>query len=164
MRRRFLTARCVVTFSAGIERPLTAAASFNDISFNLSMRIVCLSDLTREGALAPDLEGLTSWIACIADAQPPSDYEALLSRAAFTLSLTERHDDALVELVRQIQTTLLAAEVMVGLQKLVLPDLDLETVKAIAKHALEAARTGSLGYAIIVASKIDQAPASEART
>ena len=40
MRRKLLIARCVATFSAGIERPLAAAASFKDISFSFSMRIV----------------------------------------------------------------------------------------------------------------------------
>lgn len=40
MRRKVVTAWCVATFSAGIERPLAAAASFNDISFNFSMRTV----------------------------------------------------------------------------------------------------------------------------
>lgn len=36
-RRRLLIARCVATFSAGIDRPLAAAASFKDISFNFSI-------------------------------------------------------------------------------------------------------------------------------
>ena len=40
MRRKFLIARWVATFKAGIERPLAAAASFKDISFSFSMRIV----------------------------------------------------------------------------------------------------------------------------
>ena len=40
MRRKLLIARWVATFKAGIDRPLAAAASFNDISFSFSMRIV----------------------------------------------------------------------------------------------------------------------------
>jgi len=123
---------------------------------------VGLSDLTREGALAPELQGLMSWIGCIADALPLSGYEALLSGAGFTVSLTERHDGALVELVRQVQTRLLAAEVMVRLQKLVLPGFDLEGVKILAKHALAAIREGKLGYAFVVASKQVQVFSGEA--
>lgn len=95
------------------------------------------------------------WIACIADAQPPSAYEALLVGAAFTVSLTEWHDGALVEFVRLIQTRLLAAEVMVRLQKLALPGFDLEVAKSVAKHAFAAIREGKLGYALVVASKPD---------
>jgi ubiquinone/menaquinone biosynthesis C-methylase UbiE len=123
---------------------------------------VGLSDLTREGILAPELQGLMSWVACIADAHPLSDYVAVLSNAAFTVTLTERHDGALVELVKQIQTRLLAAEVMVRLQKLVLPGLDFEAVKIVAKHALSAIRQGKLGYAFVVASKQAQVFSGEA--
>jgi arsenite methyltransferase len=114
---------------------------------------VGLSDLTREGSFGPQLDGLTSWIACIADAQPLSAYTALLSGAAFTVSAMERHDGALAEFVNQLRTRLLAAEVMVKLQKLALPWFDFEAAKTIAIHALEAIKEGKLGYAIVVASK-----------
>jgi hypothetical protein len=83
----------------------------------------------------------------------------LLSGAAFAVRVAEQHNDALVEFVNQIRTRLLAAEVVVGLQKLVLPGLDFGAARGIAKHALEAVRKGNLGYAIIVASKMDQARA-----
>ena len=73
--------------------------------------------------------------------------------------MTEQHNGALVEFVNRIRTRLLATEVMVRLQKLVLPGFDFEAAKSIAKHALEAVRKGNLGYAIIVASKMGQAPA-----
>jgi ubiquinone/menaquinone biosynthesis C-methylase UbiE len=116
---------------------------------------VGLSDLTRDLVLAPELEGLTSWIACIADAKPLSEYAALLSGAAFTLSVTEKHDGALAEFVNEVRTRLLAAEVMVRLQKLVLPGFDFEAAKTIARHALAAIRRGNLGYAIIAASKME---------
>jgi ubiquinone/menaquinone biosynthesis C-methylase UbiE len=114
---------------------------------------VGLSDLTRDSALAPDLEDMMSWIACIAGARPLSEYIALLSSAEFTVTATEKHDGALTEFVSQIRTRLLAAEVMVRLRKVVLPDLDFKAAKGIAKHALEAIGRGSLGYAIVVACK-----------
>jgi len=123
-----------------------------------------LSDLTRDGALAPELEGLTSWIACIADAQPLSGYVALLSNAAFTVSVTERHDGALAEFVNQVRTRLVAAEVMVRLRKLVLPGFDFEAARTIARHALAAIREGNLGYAIIAASKQRTFETSKARS
>ena len=114
---------------------------------------VGLSDLTRDGSLGAQLEGLTSWIACIADAQPLSAYGALLSGAAFTVNAMERHDGAIAEFVNQLRTRLLAAEVMVKLQKLALPGFDVEAAKVIAMHAIEAIKNGKLGYAIVVASK-----------
>ena len=117
---------------------------------------VGLSDLTRDGTLAPELESLMSWIACIADAQPLSDYAALLSSAAFIVTTTEKHDVALADFVGQIRTQLLAAEVMARLQKLVLPGINFEAAKSFAKHALAAIRRGNLGYVIVIASKLDQ--------
>jgi arsenite methyltransferase len=114
---------------------------------------VGLSDLTREGALAPELDGLLPWIACIADAQTLSAYVALLSTAKLKVRATEACNNVLTEFVNQIRSRLLAAEVMVRLQKLVLPGFDFETAKAIAKSALAAISEGKLGYAILAATK-----------
>jgi arsenite methyltransferase len=114
---------------------------------------VVLSDLTREGALASELDGLLAWIACIADAQPLSAYVALLSAANLKVRVAEPHNNVLTEFVNQIRMRLLAVEVMVGLQKLSLPGFDFEAAKALAKHALEAIREGKLGYAIVAATK-----------
>jgi arsenite methyltransferase len=111
-----------------------------------------LSDLTRNGALAPELDGLLSRIACIADAQPLATYAALLSGAGLAVGMIEEHDSALVELVNQMRLRLLAADVMVGLKKLTLPGFDFEVAREVAKHALQAIREGRLGYAIVTAS------------
>ncbi len=115
--------------------------------------LVGMSDLVRSGTLAPELEGLLPWIACIADAQPLASYVALLSAAQLEVRATEAHDEALVEFVNQIRTRLLMAEVMVGLNKAVIPGFDFETAKNLAKHVLEAIKQGRLGYAIVTASK-----------
>jgi arsenite methyltransferase len=143
---------CECAFCTFPDKP-AAAREFNRV-VHPSGR-VALSDLTRDGVLTPELEGLASWIACIADAQPLSEYAALLSSAAFSVSLTEKHDGALAEFVNQVRIRLLAAEVMVRLQKLVLPGFDFEVAKTIARHALAAIRQGNLGYAIIAASKME---------
>ena len=115
---------------------------------------VGLSDLTRNGALAPELDGLLSWIACIADAQPLAAYVSLLSAAGLNVRVTEEHNAALVELVNQVRTRILAAEVLVGLKKLALPGFDFEEARKIAKHALQAVAQGELGYALVTASRV----------
>ena len=115
---------------------------------------VGLSDLTREGALASELDGLLAWVACIADAQPLSSYVALLAAAKLKLRVAQAHNYVLTDFVNEIRTRLLAAEVMVGLRKLSLPGFDFEAAKAIAKQALEAIGKGELGYAIIAATKV----------
>jgi hypothetical protein len=66
---------------------------------------------------------------------------------------TEEHNDALVDFVNQIRTRLLVTEVMMGLNKLALPGFDIATAKDFTLHALAAIRAGTLGYAILTATK-----------
>ncbi|MGH2409066.1 MAG: class I SAM-dependent methyltransferase, partial [Chloroflexota bacterium] len=85
---------------------------------------VGLSDLTRDGPLPRELDGLLAWIACIADARTLSDYEAYLRQAGFRIDGAERHDEALSAMTRQIRATLMGVDLLVGLRKLDLPDID----------------------------------------
>ena len=74
-------------------------------------------------------------------------------RPACEWKVTESHDEALLEMVNQVRTKLLGAEIMVGLKKLDLPGIDLTAAKQMAHAALYAIQQGSLGYAIICAAK-----------
>ncbi len=114
---------------------------------------VALSDLTRTEAPLPELEGLLAWIACIGDALPENEYVAILLNAGFEAPRTENHSDALVEMVRQIQAKLLAAEVMAGLKKIDLPGVDFATGRNFARAALQATTDHTLGYVVISAKK-----------
>jgi arsenite methyltransferase len=114
---------------------------------------VGLSDLTRGPALPEELNGLLAWVACIADAQPVVNYVHYLTAAGFEPQCTEPHDEALLDLVQQVRSKLLGVEIMVGLKKLDLPDVDLSTAKKVSQAALAAIREGNLGYAIICALK-----------
>ncbi len=114
---------------------------------------VGLSDLTRGPVLPKELDGLLAWIACIADAQPVDRYVGYLASAGFRPLCTEQHDEALLELVHQVRMKLLSAEIMVGLRKLDLPDVDLPAAKAIAQAAVAAIQRADLGYAIICAAR-----------
>jgi ubiquinone/menaquinone biosynthesis C-methylase UbiE len=114
---------------------------------------VGLSDLTRSGPLPPELEGLLAWVACIADARPVAEYAGYLEQAGFQSLSVEAHDQALLELVRDIQGKLLGAELMVKLKKLDLPGADFEQAKTLARAATDAIRAGILGYALITAGK-----------
>ena len=113
--------------------------------------IVGLSDLTRTGPLPPSLDGLLAWIACIADARPVAEYAAFLTGAGFTPPYVEPHDSALAEMVRETRGKLLAAELLVKLGRIALPDVDFDQAKSLALAAEEAARNGKLGYALIAA-------------
>jgi ubiquinone/menaquinone biosynthesis C-methylase UbiE len=114
---------------------------------------VGLSDLTRQGTVPSELEGVVAWVACVADAQPVAEYAALLTAAGLRITATEEHDGVLIDLVSQLRTRLLAAEIMLGVNKLALPGFDIASVKDFARHALSAIRAGKIGYAILTAAK-----------
>ena len=112
-----------------------------------------LSDLTRGSVLPEELSGLLAWVACIADAQPVDNYVQYLCEAGFRIERVEPHDEALLELVNQVRTKLLSAEILVGLKKLELPGVDFTAAKEMARSVLCAVREGSLGYAMLHAGK-----------
>jgi ubiquinone/menaquinone biosynthesis C-methylase UbiE len=112
-----------------------------------------LSDLTRSGELPTELAGLLAWIACIADARTPEEYVAYLDQAEFQSPSVEPHDEALAQMVRDIQGRLLAVELMARLEKMSLPDVDFAEAKAMAASAAGAVRSGLLGYSLITAIK-----------
>ena len=110
---------------------------------------VGMSDLTRAATLPPELTGLLAWIACIGDARPAEEYASYLKSAGIEGMEIEPHDDALAEMVRDIQGRLLGAELMTKLKKLDLGGVDFTQAKALARAAADAVRVKTLGYAII---------------
>lgn len=114
--------------------------------------VLGLSDLTRAGAVPPELEGLLAWVACIADAQPVEVYRDCLIAAGFTIGVLEPANAALAEMIRQVGLRLLCAQIMVGLKRLELPGVDLQAAQGFCRAALAAAGSGQLGYALLTAS------------
>jgi arsenite methyltransferase len=114
---------------------------------------VGLSDLTRGPELPQELAGLLAWVSCIADAQQIEKYAHYLRSAGFSVEAVESHDEALSEMVQQIQGKLFAADVMSGLKKIELPEFNFSEASRMAKAALSAIEAGQLGYAIIMAEK-----------
>jgi arsenite methyltransferase len=116
---------------------------------------VGLSDLTRKGEIPAELQGLLAWIACLADAQPLENYVRYLTEVGLTTQLVEQHDEALSDLVRDIQAKLLGTELLVKLNKITLPgELDLEQAKTMAKAAMAAIQARRFGYAVLTATKL----------
>jgi arsenite methyltransferase len=117
-----------------------------------------ISDVTRRKTLPKSLSGLVARIACIADARPTDEYVACLRRAGLTIEAVEEHDEALSDLVKEVQLRLIGAEVLVGLNKLRIPDVNFATAREMATEALVAIRQRQLGYTVILAAKTN-APA-----
>lgn len=114
---------------------------------------VAISDLTRTSAPLPELDGLLAWIACIGDAQPLDQYGARLTGAGFAVETMERHDSCLIDMVNSVRSKLLVADVLKGLGKLNVPELDTEEANKFARAALRAVQSGQLGYGVLVARK-----------
>jgi len=115
---------------------------------------VGLSDLTRTGEIPAELQGLLAWIACIADAQPLEEYVRYLTDVGLTVQLVEQHNDALTDMVRDIQAKLLGTELLVKLNKITLPgEIDVEQAKTMAKAAATAIQARRFGYAVVTATK-----------
>ncbi len=112
-----------------------------------------LADLTRSGEVPPELQGLLAWIACIADALSISEYAHSLSDAGLMVDRIEPHDEALTEMVHDMRTKLLAAELLVKLKQVNLPFLDFEQARALARAADKAVKDGRFGYALMTATK-----------
>jgi arsenite methyltransferase len=114
---------------------------------------VGLSDLSRPGPLPAGLSGLLAWISCIADALPVEAYRQCLAEAGLSSEPAEPHDEALVELVKQVEGRLLAAELTAALTSTLPAQLDLTAAKTLARQAREAIAQRQLGYSLIVATK-----------
>lgn len=114
---------------------------------------VGLSDLTREGAIAPELDTLLGRVACLADARPVEEYAALLRDAGFHSVQLEPHDDVLCSLASQVRLKLLAVEVAARLGKARVPLAEVLQAKRLAKLAAGSLQEGKLGYAIVVGTR-----------
>lgn len=116
-----------------------------------------ITDLTRRGPLPADLNGLLSWIACIADALPVAEYSAALRTASFEVTLVEEHDNCLVQMAKDIQGRLLGIELLAGLKKAELPGIDLSQARQFTRAAMKAVQDGALGYTLILAERSNPA-------
>jgi arsenite methyltransferase len=110
-----------------------------------------VSDLTRNGPLPLELEGLLAWIACIGDALPAREYKTFLEAASFRAVLIEPHDDALLGMARDVQGRLMGLELMAGLKKIDIPGASLAQARSLARAAMQAIQRRVLGYTIITA-------------
>ena len=112
-----------------------------------------MTDVIRRGELLEDLRGLLAWVACVGAAQSLDAYETNLREAGLQIEVSEDHDFALAQVVHDIRTRLLAAEILVRLKQVQLPIADFDQAKALARAAEGAVRSGQFGYALLTATK-----------
>ncbi len=113
-----------------------------------------LTDMTvNVEELPEDLNGLLSWVACIADARPAAVYRQILEKSGFRDFVEQDQSAALVALAEQVRGKLVAADMIVKIKKLDLNGLNLDEGKRMAKRAAEVIRQGQAGYCLLAAVK-----------
>jgi arsenite methyltransferase len=112
-----------------------------------------LTDVTVNGTLPDEIQGLLAWVACVAGAGTPEDYVATLQAAGFADFVVEDHEDALLDMVADVRRKLLGVELTAKLGKVDLGGLDLDDGKRLARRAVELIESGVVGYTLITARK-----------
>jgi ubiquinone/menaquinone biosynthesis C-methylase UbiE len=112
-----------------------------------------ITDVTIEPSrLPPELTGLGASIACIADARPLQEYGEILAAAGLRTVRTERHDQAMLRMIDQIEARLNLLR-LTAADTLAAAGLDLDAAPAVLDAARTAVADDALGYALLVAEK-----------
>jgi len=112
-----------------------------------------LSDVTADQSRLPEaLTGLTAWVACVADARPSLEYEALLVAQGLRVRTVEQHHDAIDRMILQIAARVELLR-LTNRQRADDLGLDFDRVPEVLRAAQDAVADGILGYALIVAEK-----------
>ena len=106
--------------------------------------------------LESELAGLAGRIACIADARPISELQAILETAGLRVAHVERHDDALAATIDLVTTRLRALRL---LDLPLLRGVNIRRAIDVARLAADAVARGDAGYVAIVANKPNDAGA-----
>lgn len=110
---------------------------------------VAISDITAcHDGLPPALTSMQAWVACIADARPLDEIASLLEDGGLIVDTTERHDQALVEMLDRIDARLKVA-------RLLRPALGAGVTRAreLVAAAKDSAAHGVLGYGVVIARR-----------
>ncbi len=104
------------------------------------------------GGLPAELSGIAGWVACIADARPPADYQAILAQAGLRTVRTEQHDAALQAMIDQIHTRLVIVRALQP-ERLAAAGVDIDAAFRHLEAARDAVTAGGIGYVMFVAEK-----------
>jgi SAM-dependent methyltransferase len=101
------------------------------------------------GRLDPDLATLAGRVSCLADARPIDETCDLFESVGFTIDRVERHDQALLETIEQIEARLRGLRLV---NPPALRPFNLRRGIELARRAAGAVSRGDAGYVLIVAT------------
>lgn len=111
---------------------------------------VGITDVTVDPArLDPQLATLAGYVACLADARPAAEYEAILASAGLSVLVSEAHDQALAAMLGQVEARVRAIAIL-GLPGVT---FDLDAVLGYLGAARDAVTGGAAGYHLLVAQR-----------
>jgi SAM-dependent methyltransferase len=119
---------------------------------------VLMSDVVVEGSLPPPLDSFAGWIACAAGALSFTGYVDLVEAAGLRVERSESHDEELASLLAQVRRRLAlvqgaARAGVVDTSPGGFPSDLVDLGQDMVARAVEAARAGTLGYALFVARR-----------
>ncbi len=100
--------------------------------------------------LDPELAGLAGRVACLADARPIDETRATLQAAGLRVEHVERHDQALLATIEQVETRLRALRL---LDLPILRAVDLRRGIELTRRVADVVTRGDAGYMLLVATK-----------
>lgn len=100
--------------------------------------------------LDAQLAGVAGRVGCLADARPIAEVRTILSSAGLQILRVERHDEALTEMIEQVETRLRSLK-LVDLPLLRMVDFD--RAVSVARTARAAVAAGDMGYALFIARR-----------
>jgi hypothetical protein len=139
--RRFSTPPCAECALCTFPDKAAAAAQFARVL--RSGGRLGITDVTAESdRLPPELTALAAQAACIADARPVAAYERLLAAAGLRTVRTERHDEAMLRMIGQIEARLNLLRITAP-DRLTAAGLDLDTAPRVLDAAVQQWPTAS---------------------
>ena len=112
-----------------------------------------ITDVTVDGRLPSELDGLAAIVACVGNALSLDAYASLAVGEGFTVERVEALPDTAVSFLKELERKLLIARVAGGLGGLEAPRDLIDLAKGVLAAALEAAAGGVLGYGLLIARK-----------
>ena len=112
-----------------------------------------ITDVTVNGPLPSELQGILAVAGCVADARSLEEYAALISDAGFAVLETTDLQDVLLGTLKDIKGKLMVAEIATKLGKVSLDPELLPQAKAMLAAVEDLVRDGNLSYGMVVAQK-----------
>ncbi len=112
-----------------------------------------ITDVTVNGELPGDVQSALAWVACIAGAGPVSHYVNLLTAAGFGDFVTEDRSKDGKALIGDMRKRLTGLELAAKIGKVETGSIDFKGTRDALKRAEQLIDDGTIGYALIAATK-----------